>query len=150
MPAIPTGIVELSALHFGEYDECVNIKSPEETDKPFISGQYCVLTPVLPLPPKSSYKRGQPLDDSVEVIFRDFMHFLKKLETNRLGEQQKESMFRSSNGSFQLLPETIESFLELNEKYEEINFRMVSIGLCLPTNCKPKDVEYAINKCKFS
>jgi len=52
MPSIPTENLEFSSLPFDEYDSYLSIRSPEVIGKPIISGQYCLLTPVLPLPSK--------------------------------------------------------------------------------------------------
>jgi len=131
MPPPPSGILAVSSLPLGEFDECLSIESPEEPGKPRIVGQYCRWGPAFPLPPRGSYKIGEPIDPYV-------MDMMKNSTDKRIINLRK-----YINGLDQEKVDQLFYELEYSQSYD-----FKTGGSCLPTTCKPKDVEYAINKCR--
>jgi hypothetical protein len=139
MPPLPSRILEISSIPLGEYDDCLNIISPEEKDKPTIRGQYCRMSPMIPFPQKGYYKYGEPIDNSLMIIIENYIKSSKKSEENeqRLN-QTKEFINNLSEEDFEDLVKDLEFGLSFNFKIS---------GLCLPTTCDPKDIQNAINEC---
>jgi len=139
MPSLPSRILEISSIPLGEYDECLNIISPEEKDKPTIRGQYCRMSPMIPFPQKGYYKYGEPIDNSLMIIIENYIKSSKKSEEmeQRLN-QTKEFINNLSEEDFEDLVKDLEFGLSFNFKIS---------GLCLPTTCDPKDIQNAINEC---
>ncbi len=58
----PSGLAEGVISSFGEYYECLDIKSPKnEENKDIIAGQYCLMKIILPFPSKESYREEEPV-----------------------------------------------------------------------------------------
>jgi hypothetical protein len=131
----------ISGLPIGEYDECLGIQSPQQEDKPIFKGQYCALEVPELTPHKSEYKFGEPIDNSILEQVRD--HF----NSSNLRSLINIFIYLDSEAKYQFKPQFFEDFLQINDrtKPNQIN---VPTGFCLPTTCNPKDIEYAINKCK--
>ncbi len=131
----------ISGIPIGEYDECLGIQSPQQEDKPIFKGQYCALEVPELAPHKSSYKFGEPIDNFILEQVRDH------LNSSNLRSLINPFIYLDSEAKYQLKPEFLEDTFEINDhiKPNEIN---VPTGFCLPTTCNPKDIEYAINKCK--
>jgi hypothetical protein len=53
---------------FGEYDECLEIRSPRNGENATIfKEQYCLLKLILPFPPVESYTEGEPLNHKSDL-----------------------------------------------------------------------------------
>ncbi|CAG2168622.1 unnamed protein product [Oppiella nova] len=50
---------------FGEYDECLELESPEDKGL-VVKGQYCLVKVILPYPSVNSYKKGDPYDPTFD------------------------------------------------------------------------------------
>jgi hypothetical protein len=139
MPSLPSRILEISSIPLGEYDECLNIISPEEKDKPTIRGQYCRMSPMLPFPQKGYYTYGEPIDNSLMIIIENYINSSKKKEKiEQRFNQTKEFINNLSEENFEELVKDLEFGL---------SFNFIVSGLCLPTTCNPKDIQNAINEC---
>ncbi|XP_054166924.1 nose resistant to fluoxetine protein 6-like [Oppia nitens] len=133
--------VNYNSLPFGEYEECITIESPREVDKSKIYGKYCALGIPTNLIPDS--RDHQPEDN--KRVDQMLLDFLRNQFNN--SDVNKGDMFfldnQLDNGH------TDGHFYEGIIKYMEYmgaeNIRLPP-GLCIPTVCDAKDVEYAINK----
>jgi len=143
MPSI-TLSTGLSGLPVGQYDECLSIRSPEEKDKPIIRGQYCALGMSDLLPPKDSYTPGEPIDDYLFALINSRLNSSKGLQINPMAKKHF-----TSDKKLNIKPQIIEEFLEIIDYIKAFNIRLPT-GFCLPTTCDPKDVEFAVNKCKLN
>lgn len=58
----PSGFAEGVLADFGEYEECLDVKSPPTVDKqPIIKGQYCIMKVILPYPRKDGIDTNDQL-----------------------------------------------------------------------------------------
>lgn len=62
MGGIPSGILEGVFSSIGEYNQCLDIRSPvgQRID---ISGQYCLAKPIIPHPKRHTFNRGESLNN---------------------------------------------------------------------------------------
>jgi hypothetical protein len=134
-----------NSLPLGQYDECLIIESPKQIDKPIIKGQYCALGYANIWPQKASYTPGEPFDETLLNIVNDYLNSSKNFENMR--KNPILSQYLDSRQRLQIPPHIIETELQLNDYMISVDTQM-PFGLCLPTTCKPKDIEYAINKRK--
>ena len=145
MDSMPSGKVaslQINSLPFGEYDECLSIESPDESDpdKPKIFGHFCSLgLPTNIFPPADP--------DHIEDNKRIEEMYLRKIK-----EQLNSSDSRNLELKFirqQIQDESDGQFIYGILRYIEFlgpdKIRLPP-GLCLPSTCNPKDVEFAINK----
>lgn len=51
----------------GDYEECLNIRSPELASGGSFAGQYCWAQPVIPHPERGTYKVGDRMESSLNV-----------------------------------------------------------------------------------
>lgn len=109
----PKGVLEGVFSSFGEYDECLDIESPPGVTPP-IRGQYCMVKPIIPLPPLGSSKPGEIRENFTVSWLQLF-----------------------NNNQYQDF---------IIEAFQFYNFTIVQLGLCIPSNCRPHDIENAINK----
>jgi len=59
---VPSGLAEGVTSSFGEYYECLDIKSSkDEENKDIIAGQYCLMKIILQFPSEESYREGKPV-----------------------------------------------------------------------------------------
>ncbi len=136
----------VSGLPMGQYDEYLSIESPEEKGKQKIKGQYCSLGFGELLPPKDSYKFGEPVDDYLLTLYENYKNSSKHYKKHNKIHPLHKNYF-TSNGNINMISvqESIEGYLEVNDYIKTLGIRLPT-GLCLPTTCYPKDIEFAINK----
>ena len=127
--------------NFGEYDECISIESTIEPEKPTIRGQYCFVKPSLPLPKSNSYRSGEPIDNYLEEMIKKLINSSEKLKSRIPKEYDI--------NNYTLTEESIEKVLSIGDIIANMSFPGYPIGICIPTTCKPQDIENAINKCKY-
>jgi hypothetical protein len=140
-----SGQLEIAGLPMGDYDQCLQIKSPQVKDKSTIKGQYCSLAlPLTILPSKGSYIVGEPIDDYIETLITNYLN--STFHTKASEDNQK---YITSDGRFKLMPNRIEEVLLYYEYAAKLKGG-ITVGLCLPLNCRPKDMENAINKCEIN
>jgi len=115
----PPGFAEGVFADFGEYDECLHIKSPVYDKKsPIIRGQYCLMKVILPFPLRESVEETDSLDRGLNVS--------------------------SKYGNNPLLRKlTIRSIIEA---LNIINGRIYRMGICIPSHCRADQIENMINK----
>ncbi|CAG2101628.1 unnamed protein product [Medioppia subpectinata] len=81
MGRIPTGIMEGTVSHFGEFDECLGIESPVNADtlstQSLIKGQYCLAKIILPYPKKQPLDKRANKNISNKIYFDKLVAFLK-------------------------------------------------------------------------
>jgi len=51
---------------FGEYSECLDIRSPAQSQIS-ITGQYCLAKPIIPHPNRKTYKKGEPINNIFSI-----------------------------------------------------------------------------------
>ena len=83
------GVLELSGIPFGDYDQCLSIESPEEVGKPKIIGQYCG----IPLEPFLSTDEKDFSPEMVEMFQKDnlFVTMLKQMFSNTFRTLKKKN-----------------------------------------------------------
>ena len=130
--------VEINSLPFGEYDECLSIESPKTENKPTIYGQYCSLAiPTNLFPASNQYFDDIEADDSYLNRFIERFNYTDRPDI----ESIEKGLRTEANGYF------IEGVIRYLEYMGLENTRLPP-GLCLPSVCDPKHIEYAINKCQ--
>jgi hypothetical protein len=136
MPTLSSGILEFSNMPLGEFDQCLEVESPEEEDLSKFFGQYCHWGPNAPFPPRSSYKYGEPIDDYLMVMI-----------DNQINSSKDQKSINAINDIKNVINNWDEENIDELFRYKDIfSDNMYRNGLCLPTTCHPKDVEFAINK----
>ena len=120
MGKIPTGIVEGTLAHFGEFDQCLEIK--EETSN--IRGQYCLAKFILPYP---SMETHQP---NMSLYGHDHYRYM----VNFLRTYNLDNYF------------TVAKFIELLNNQKGATLRL---GVCFPSACSPEEFEGLINQGKI-
>jgi hypothetical protein len=125
---IPSGLLEGVIASFGEFDECLDIKSPPENGSP-IYGQYCLLSPVMPYPKVENY---DPKDEEINFgeSFKLLRDFLVEIKANKYVE--------------------INPILKFIESINLSNGTSFRTGICIPDKCDSEDAAKAINKCEYS
>lgn len=122
---IPVGLAEGVISDFGDYEECLGIKSPEiydNSESPVIYGQYCLAKVVIPYPPIGSLAKGDPNP----TLFDD----VKEKIAKPLGFHN------------------MQSIRQLIELLNYNNGSIYRFGICLPSTCEPKDIASAISQSK--
>lgn len=112
----PSGFAEGLQSSFGEYYECLNIKSPSVQA---INGQYCLLKVILPLPPTDSYSEGEPILEEFDFI-------------------------SSLTNSFNL--HKLSSVKHMIERLNHSNGTLYNLGICIPSVCTAREFEDLLNK----
>lgn len=118
----PSGILSGISSLFGDFEQCLAVKSPETATEDF-AGQYCLLQPIIPLP--------------------DVRHMSFKKHDNQIGESKILHYLSALN---------LDRYARINAVYKYIEFmklnqgRLLDIAICLPNTCSPKQVESSINK----
>ena len=115
----PPGLLEGIQSSFGEFNECLDIRSPPTEDKR-IDGKYCLLNVKLPYPSMQSYADGEPTPQSQSPSLMEY-YGLKKLSTTK-------SMIETLNLS---------------------NGTIYRLGICVPSVCTPEEIEDTLNKSEF-
>ncbi|CAG2114058.1 unnamed protein product, partial [Medioppia subpectinata] len=126
MGRIPTGIMEGTVSHFGEFDECLGIESPVNADtlstQSLIRGQYCLAKIILPYPKKQPLDKRANKNISNKIYFDKLVAFLKNYNMD------------------QYL--TVFKLIEILNNQKGATFRF---GTCIPSVCRPQDIENILN-----
>ena len=125
------GVLELSGIPFGDYDQCLSIESPEEVGKPKIIGQYCG----IPLEPFLSTDEKGFSPEMVEMFQKDnlFVTMLKQMFSNMFRTLKKKNF-----DDWMTSVNFVDSSIVKSMKFFN--------GLCLPSTCSPKEVANAVNQ----
>ncbi|CAG2111202.1 unnamed protein product [Medioppia subpectinata] len=116
---LETGTADGKHSSFGEYDECLDLESPEDKGL-VVKGQYCLVKVILPYPSVNSYKRGDPYDPTFD--------------------EEGITPFKYLNGgNFTTITKMIENL----NTYKGSSYRL---GFCTPHLCKKHEIEEFINK----
>lgn len=145
MPSGKVASLQINGIPFGEYDECLSIESPEPKDKeqPIIYGHYCSMgIPSNLFPPANldHIEDNKRLDEMYAKQLRDRLNSsasANSVEMNFI----RDHIQTESDG---MLLYTLIKYLD----YLDPDKVRLPTGLCLPSTCNPKDVEYALNKSK--
>lgn len=119
---LQTGSGDGKHSSFGEYDECLDLESPDDKGL-IVKGQYCLVKVVLPYPTMDSFDADQPYHPS----------FDDPKMTTFTGEKY----FNGMNAT------TITKFVENLNLYQGASYRL---GLCTPHHCKRREIEEFFNK----
>jgi hypothetical protein len=119
---LPSGLAEGVTSSFGEYYECLDIKSPKnEENKDVIAGQYCLMKIILPFPSKESYREGEPVIQ------------------NTIGNKYaKEMNLENLN--------TVKTIIDRLNLAKGAVYRL---GICIPSVCSAHEIETMINRSEF-
>ncbi len=115
----PSGLVEGVISSFGEYYECLDIKSPKnEENKDIIAGQYCLMKIILPFPSEESYREEEP-------VIQNTIDNKYTKETN------------------------LEIFNIVKNGLNPVEGAIYRLGICIPSVCSAHEIETLINRSKF-
>ncbi|XP_054155968.1 nose resistant to fluoxetine protein 6-like [Oppia nitens] len=127
-----SGFAEGLQSNFGEYRECLSIASPTDSQKPPITGQYCLAKAILPYPTVDSLTTpsasqvvvNNTIDGSIDTNLYTslFTHY----GLNRLA--------------------TVRNFVETLNLANGTIFRL---GICIPSQCTAREFESFLNKLLF-
>ncbi|CAG2113110.1 unnamed protein product [Medioppia subpectinata] len=119
---IPSGLTTGVVSFFGEYDQCLQIKSPTIVDKTdqYIYGKYCLLRPYV------SYPDFKALQEVKEIPFLNE-------ETNRL-------LQKNWTPNINFLKLLLTYNLMAKKAY------LFHFGVCIPSTCDVKDVQSVVQK----
>ena len=92
---IPTGMLRGHISSFGEYDQCINIKSPLLDSGRHVYGQYCQVHFRSPFPPMSAY------NSSFESIFLAHPFYTQLMD-----------MAKINNFDIYLVPDLVKKMIE--------------------------------------
>ena len=131
-------ISDLSGPPYGNYDQCLSIKSPYEANKPTITGHYCGLDSSI-YAIKNQYlteeMKAKLMTNANELPFN-----VTKFVSNIIGRFGT-MMFNSDMKSIDT--KSIDLFNSLiDPEMKIIN------GFCLPSTCKTEDISHALNQCE--
>jgi len=118
---IPTsGFADGVQSSFGEYDECLNIKSQNSEDNNNVfTGQYCLLKLILPYPEKEDTSQNQTIE----------------LGSRYANEMNLQKLF------------TVKALIERLNLWNGTVFRF---GICIPSVCSAHEIENMLNKSRLS
>ena len=119
---LQTGSGDGKHSSFGEYDECLDLESPEDKGL-VVKGQYCLVRVKLPYPKVSSYNEGDPYDTA----------FDDPTMTPFTGAKY----FNGANAT---------KIIKMIENLNIYNGSVYRLGLCTPHLCKKHEIEEFINK----
>ena len=148
MDSQPSGKIfsfQINSLPFGEYDECLSIESPdtEETENPKIYGHYCSLgipTNMFPPADQDHFEDNKRIDEMIE---RKMLENLNNTDSRKAELKLFREQLEEENESY-----FFHGMIRYLEYLGPEKVRLPT-GLCLPSTCNPKDVEYAINKSEY-
>ena len=107
---------------FGEFDECLDLESPDEKGL-IVKGQYCLVKVLLPYPKLSGFAKDEP--------------YLESFDNPKMTTFTGERYFNGMNAT------TITKFVENMNLYLGASYRL---GLCTPSHCKRSEIEEFLNK----
>ena len=127
----PSGLMSGRISSFGEFDQCIKIKSsPIEEyfsfDSRYIYGRYCQVQLRIKVPDEKNYKPEWEDILKKNPISAELFHLLEKfkLDINLVKTMiQAISYFKGNFGNY---------------------------GICIPNSCSPDEIESLFNNCKFS
>ena len=119
---LQTGSGEGKHSSFGEYDECLEIESPDDKGL-VVKGQYCLVRVKVPYPSVSSYKKGDPYDPYFD-----------------------DPGMTPFTGSKYLNGANATTLIKLIENLKIYNGSFYRLGICTPHLCKRHEIEEFINK----
>ncbi len=119
---MPSGLAEGVTSSFGEYYECLDIKSlNNEKNEDIIAGQYCLMKIILPFPSTEPYREGEPVIQNIIST-----RFVKETNLGNLN--------------------TVKSIIVgLNL----VNGAIYRLGICIPSVCSAHEIETMINRSEF-
>jgi hypothetical protein len=119
---LPSGLAEGVTSSFGEYYECLDIKSPKsEEDEDIIAGQYCLMKIILPFPSEDSYKDGEPV--------------IQNTIGNKYAKETNLEIFN-----------TVKRIIIGLNLAKGAVYRL---GICIPSVCSAHEIETMINRSEF-
>jgi hypothetical protein len=119
---LPSGLAEGVTSSFGEYYECLDIKSPKnEENKDIIAGQYCLMKIILPFPSKKSYREGEPM--------------IQNTISNKYAKE-------ANLGNFNAIKSIITGLNLAKGAFYRL-------GICIPSVCSAHEIETMINRSEF-
>jgi len=115
-----SGFAEGIQSSFGEYDECLDIKSPNFEDNTNVfKGKYCLLKLILPYPTKE--------DESFNQTIGPGSRYANEMNLQRFM--------------------TVKALVERLKLWNGALFRF---GICIPSVCSAHEIENMLNKSRFS
>ena len=121
MGKIPSGVTDGVVTSFGEYDQCLQIKSPSiDTTDRYIHGKYCLVRPYVPFP---DFKA---LEEFKEIPF--------------LNEETNRFIKNDWKGNINFIKLLLTYNLWAKKVY------LFHFGLCIPSTCDTGDVENVLQK----
>lgn len=123
----PSGFAEGVLSDFGEYEECLDVRSPSpiRADKqPVIRGQYCVMKVVLPYPRNDG-----------------------SLDANQKSLNEEIKLNPKYKADIDLQNLTLRTIIET---LNIVNGAIYRMGICMPDTCSAHDFEDIVNKRKTS
>jgi hypothetical protein len=119
---LPSGLAEGVGSSFGEYYECLDIKSPKnDENKDIIAGQYCLMKIILPFPSEESYREGEPV--------------IQNTIATRYAKEMNLEIFN-----------TVKGIIDSLNLAEGAIYRL---GICIPSVCSAHEIETMINRSEF-
>ncbi|XP_054166038.1 nose resistant to fluoxetine protein 6-like [Oppia nitens] len=115
----PSGFAEGVLADFGEYDECLDVKSPVDDKETQIRGQYCMMKVILPYPKLDNISDDNNLDEEIKL----------------------NDKFKAYDIDLQKL--TLRTIVETLNIVSGTIYRM---GICIPNTCTSTEIEDVINK----
>ena len=110
---------------YGDYRECLSLKSPMLKENFVIHGQYCTLEIQVPLP-----KMFDPFSVRESSIKHPFLKQVQRF----LRAYDAESLINTN---------------KLHHLLHLFNGTIYRMGICLPELCEPEEVERIVANCKF-
>ena len=110
---------------FGEWDECMELDSPQSSSTGLIvKGQYCVMEVKAPFPIDSDTDLSQLVNEN-HPVYKFIDNYLRAYKLHNLNSPAK-----------------------LLEALQISNGTLFRTGLCIPHLCKAHEVERVITNCK--
>jgi hypothetical protein len=114
---------------FGQYDECIDIKSPPEAQN-IIFGQYCTLSLIIPFPSLKSHSSEYEEIFNERIIQNEYSKYLITI----LEDIKVDNYFK------------VNLLLEIMDVMNAFEGQSLRLGICIPHTCRPQDIEKAVNK----
>ena len=115
---------------FGEWDECMELDSPQSSSTGLIvKGQYCVMELKVPVPMVNEMMAAAAAGADVErhPVFQFIQKHLSVFKLSRMNSPTK-----------------------MVELLNILNGTIFRTGLCIPHLCKAQEIENVITNCEYS